>query len=51
MALDEDELQRRLGNGEVGVAGLALRGFRSEELAVEPDGLLEVVDVESELDT
>jgi hypothetical protein len=34
-ALDEDELQRGLGDGEVGVAGAALGGFGAEQLGVE----------------
>ena len=48
--LDEDELERRLGHGEVGVAGLALGRLRAEQAAVEVDRRLEVVDVEGELD-
>jgi hypothetical protein len=49
--LDEDQLERWLDDGEVGVARLALGGLGVEEATVEGDGLLEVVDVEGELDT
>ena len=47
--LDQDELQRGLGNGEVGVAGPDLRRLGAEQPAVEGDRLLQVVDVEGEL--
>ena len=49
--LEEDQLQRRLGDGEVGVAGLALGGLGGEQLRVEVDGLVEVADVEGELES
>jgi hypothetical protein len=49
--LDQDELQRRLHDGEVGIARLHLGRFGTEQLAVEGDRLLQVVDVEGELDT
>ena len=47
----QHELQRRLGEGEVGVAGAALGGLGAEEPGVERDGLVHVVDVESELES
>src|ERR1700733_3352971 len=47
--LQQNELERRLGDGEVGVAGTALGGLGSEQLAVKRDGLLDVIDVEGEL--
>ena len=49
--LEQDELQGRVGDGEVGVAGLALVRLGGEELRVEGDGLVDVGDVEGELDT
>src|SRR5208283_4709816 len=49
--LQQDELERRLGDGEVRVPGAALGGRGAEQLAVEGDGLVDVVDVEGELDT
>ena len=48
--LNEDELEGRLGDGEVGVAGAELGRLGAEQLAVEGDGLVEVLDVEGELD-
>jgi hypothetical protein len=48
--LDEDQLERRLADGEVGVAGLALGRLGGEQLRLVGDGLFEVVDVEGELD-
>jgi hypothetical protein len=48
-ALDEDELQRRFGDGEVGVAGSPLGRLGTEQLRVELDGLVDVGDVEGEL--
>ena len=48
--LNEDELEGRLGDGEVGVAGAELGRLGTEQLAVEGDGLVEVLDVEGELD-
>ena len=50
-ALEEDELQGRVGDLEVGVAGLALGRLGREQLRVEVDGLVDVGDVECELDT
>ena len=49
--LHEDQLQRRLGDREVGVTGADLRRFGVEQPAVEADRFLEVVDVEGELET
>jgi hypothetical protein len=37
LAFNEDELERGLGDGEVGVAGAALGGLGAEELGVEGD--------------
>src|SRR5579863_6654999 len=48
--LQQDQLERRLGDGEVGVAGPYLRGFGAEQLGVEGDGFCQIVDVEGELD-
>jgi hypothetical protein len=50
-ALDQDELERRLGDREVGVAGAALGGLGAEQLGVERDGAFQVGDAERELDT
>jgi hypothetical protein len=47
--LDENELERRFGDGEVGIAGLRLGRFGVEQRRVERDGGVEVVDVEGEL--
>jgi len=47
--LQQDELERRLGDGEVGVAGPALGGLGAEQSGVEADGLVDVVDVQREL--
>ena len=49
LALDEDELERGLGDGEVGVAVAEFGGLGAEELAVEGDGRVEVGDAEGEL--
>ena len=49
--LEEHELEGRVGDGEVGVAGLALGRLGGEELRVEVDGLVDVGDVEGELDS
>ncbi len=49
--LNEHQLQRGVGHGEVGVAGLHLRRSTAEELRVEVNGLTEVGDVEGELDS
>ncbi|EGJ73764.1 putative Glyoxalase/bleomycin resistance protein/dioxygenase [Streptomyces sp. Tu6071] len=51
LALDEDELERRRGDGEVRVSGAALGGLDAEHLGVEGDRCFEVGDVERELDT
>jgi DNA-binding transcriptional ArsR family regulator len=37
-AFEQDELERRLGDGEVGVAGTALGGLGAEQLRVEGEG-------------
>src|SRR6266700_6136909 len=47
--LQQDQLERRLGDGEVGVAGPALGRLGAEQLGVEADGLVDVVDVQREL--
>ena len=49
--LDQHQLERRLGDGEVGVAGAALVRLGAEQGGVELDRLLEVGDVEGELHT
>ena len=49
-ALDEHELQGRLGDREVRVAGPDLRRLGAEELRVEADRGLEVGHVQCELD-
>ena len=49
LALDEDELERWGGDREVGVALLELGRCGVEQLGVERDGLVEVIDVQSEL--
>jgi len=49
--LDEDELERRLDDREVGVAGADLRRLCVEELRVELNGTVQVGDVQGELDT
>jgi hypothetical protein len=49
--LEQDQLQRRLGDGEVRVAGPALRRRRVEQAGVEGDGRVEVGDAEGELDS
>jgi hypothetical protein len=48
---DQDELERRPGDGEVGVAAAALGGLRAEELGVEGDGAFQVGDAEREMDS
>ena len=50
LALEEDQLQGRVGDGEVGVAGPGLGGLDAEHAGVEVDGLVEVGDVEGELE-
>ncbi len=47
--LQQDQLQRRFGDSEVGVALLDLGRCGVEQLGVERDRLVEVIDVESEL--
>ena len=42
--------ERRLGDGEVGVAGLDLRRLGTEQRGVEGDRRVEVIDVEGELE-
>jgi hypothetical protein len=49
-SLDEDELQRGVRDGEVGIARLTLGRGGSEEPGVEIDCGVEVSDVESKLD-
>ena len=49
--LQQDELQRRLGNGEVRVAGADLGRLDAKQLGIEGDGFVDVADVEGELDT
>ena len=49
--LDEHELEGRLPDGEVGVAGADLGRSGVEQRRVEGDGLVEVGDVERELHT
>jgi hypothetical protein len=49
--LDKDQLERRLGDREVGVALFQLGRLGVEQLRVERDPLGQVVDVEGELDT
>jgi hypothetical protein len=44
LAFDQDELQRWLGDGEVGVAGTPLGGFGAEQLGVEGDRAFQVGD-------
>jgi len=48
---NQDQLERWLGDGEVGVALLELGRLGFEQLRVERDPFRQVVDVESELDT
>src|SRR5580704_7013060 len=47
--LQQDQLERRLGDGEVGVAGPALGRLGAEQSGVEGDRLVDVVDVQREL--
>ena len=49
--LDQDQLERRVGDGEVGVAGPDLGRLGVEQFRVEVDGLVEVGDIEGKLDT
>ena len=49
VALDQHQLQRRLGDGEVGVAGADLGRLGREELRVEVDRVVEVGHVQGEL--
>ena len=51
VSIAQHQLERRLGDGEVGVAGLALGRLDPEELAVEGDRLVDVGDVEGQLDS
>ena len=44
--LQKHQLQWRLRDGEVGVAGFHLGRGRSEQLAVEGDGGVQVIDIE-----
>jgi len=47
----QDQLERGLGDREVGVARPELGGLGAEQLRIEGDGLIDVVDVEGELQT
>lgn len=47
--LEQDKLQRRVGDGEVRVAGTFLAGLGPEHVAVHADGRGQVGDVEGEL--
>jgi hypothetical protein len=49
--LDEDELERRLGDGEIGIVGAAFRRLGPEQLGVELHSGINVGDVEGELDS
>jgi hypothetical protein len=49
LALDQDQLERGLGNGEVGVAGAELGGSDPEQRGVEGNRRLQVRDPEVEL--
>jgi len=49
--LEQNQLQRRLIEGEVRVARAALVGQGAEELAVVVDGFVDVAHVEGELDS
>src|SRR6266487_564751 len=49
-ALQQDELERRRSDREVGIAGAALGRLGPEQRRVEPDRRVEVVDVQRELD-
>src|ERR1700678_4140747 len=49
--LNQDQLQRRVGDGEVGVSGLTLGRFGPEQLGVELDRRVDVGDIEGELDS
>src|SRR4051812_15695145 len=51
LAFDQDELERWLGDGEVCIAGPALRRCGVEEPGVEVNGGVEVADAERELDS
>src|SRR3712207_4787099 len=48
--LQQDQLHRRVGDGEVGVTGPGLGRLGTEQRGVEGGGGLDVVDVEGELD-
>jgi ArsR family transcriptional regulator len=48
--LEKDELERGLGDGEVGVAGPSLGRLDVEQLRVELDRLFEIGDAQGELD-
>jgi hypothetical protein len=48
--LDEDELERRVVDREVGITGAPLVRFGLEERTVEGDGCLEIAHVEGKLD-
>jgi hypothetical protein len=48
--VEEDQLERGVGDGEVGVAGPLLGRLDTEEVGVEAGGGVDVGDVEGELD-
>ena len=50
-SFEQDQLQRWILDGEVGVAGFGLGRAGAEHLCVEADCLVNVPDVESELQT
>src|SRR5271163_4654821 len=49
--LDEHELERRFGDGKIGVARVAIGWFGCEQLGVERHGSVEVCHIEGELDS
>ena len=49
--LEQHELERGIGDGEVRVARAALGRLGGEQLRVKVDGLVDVRDVECELDS
>jgi hypothetical protein len=49
-SLEEDELERRIGDGEVGVAGLGLGRLHADHPPEEVHGFVDVGDVEGKLE-
>jgi hypothetical protein len=47
--LEEDELEGRVGDRKIGIAGTPLGGVGREEFGIEINRFIEVADVESEL--